>query len=106
MKKTIAIGLMSVIGVLGFQEAARADWGFSWGFGGNGGYFSSGYHCSDRRVRHRRNRRHRVHRARHQKIWVEPVYRQVIVGYTECGQPIYNRVCVREGYYRRVVVGY
>ena len=102
MKKTLAIGLLSVFGVLGFQEAAQADWRFSWGFGSGGGYFSSGYYSDRHERRARRHQRRRACRPCYRKVWVEPVYRQIGGAYTECGQPIYERVCVREGYYRHV----
>ena len=42
----------------------------------------------------------------YRKVWVPPVYRRVFSGYDHYGCPIYRRVCVRAGYYRKVRAGY
>ncbi|MFH0944571.1 MAG: hypothetical protein V2A76_05175 [Planctomycetota bacterium] len=36
------------------------------------------------------------------RVWVDPVYSQQFVGYDCYGQPIYQSVCVRQGYWRDV----
>ena len=51
---------------------------------------------------HDRIGRGRVHRCRYERRWVPPVYRTVCVGYDRCGNPIYDRVLVRCGYWTRV----
>jgi len=40
------------------------------------------------------------------KVWVPPVYRQVLVGYTVTHRPIYRKVLVENGHYNTVVAGY
>lgn len=44
--------------------------------------------------------------AHYRQVWVAPVYRQVVVGCDRYGNSIYRRVCVRNGYYRKVRSGY
>ena len=71
-------------------------------------------HRSGQAVRHgpKAGRRHvrRVSRHRHVEqpvygeVWVAPVYRSVFRGRDFCGRPVYRRVLVVAGYYRRVVL--
>ena len=103
LRRTIAIGLLTVFGVLGVHEVASADWSFRFGFGHGGSFFDTGYHHHGGYRRHHRRARRRARRARHvRRVWVAPVYREVIVGYNHCGHPVYRSICVREGYYRTV----
>ncbi len=59
-----------------------------------------------RRRGHHRGRPVRVKVPVYEKIWIPPVYRTVLSGYTRCGRPIYDRICVRRGYYKTVIKCY
>lgn len=39
-----------------------------------------------------------------QKTWVPPVYTQKLVGYDKDGKPIYEKVLVKEGYYKTTII--
>ncbi len=98
-------------------EAAPAP-GFDFDFGIHGrhgglriGIGGSRYRSRgcDKRVYRRHHHRpvHRHHyRAHYERVWVPPVYRSVFVGYDSCGRARYRNVCVRNGYYRRVLRGH
>ena len=34
------------------------------------------------------------------RSWVAPVHQTVLTGYDHCGRPIYQQVCVSQGYWR------
>ncbi len=38
------------------------------------------------------------------KTWVPPVYTQKLVGYDQNGKPIYEKVLVKEGYYKTTII--
>lgn len=40
--------------------------------------------------------------VRSRRVWVDPVYNQQLTGYDFYGNPIYQTVCVRDGYWRNV----
>ncbi len=35
-----------------------------------------------------------------ERVWVAPVYQDVLAGYDACGRPIYRQACVTPGYWR------
>ena len=92
MLLTLVIGAASWCGVS--EEANAGDWQI-------GVRSSSGISISYRSSsRHRHSYRRTV-----RKIWVNPVYDTIIAGYDRCGNPIYQRVLVRAGYYRYATYG-
>ena len=122
MLKATCIAALTALGLFALPSEANADGlRVRLGFGdvhigghrgGVGVSFGKRHHRHHHRVR---GRYHRSHRVRHHvhvrapiyhKVWIEPVYRRVLVGYDYNHCPVYRNVCVRAGYYRTEVIGY
>ena len=109
-KTVVATAILVGVTVGSSGTAWAGGFGFHVGFRRGHGSFHVGY---NNRGHHRRydQRRHRArvhHRGRHhcrpvyRDVWVPAYYRTIKVGYDDCGNPIYDRVLVRDGYYRSV----
>jgi hypothetical protein len=83
---------------------ARGDWDVRVGIGVGGARVEGRYHRQDRYPRHLTHRH--VATPIHEKVWVPPVHRRVVVGRTAWGAPVFRSVVVRPGYYRLVIVGH
>jgi len=72
------------------------------------GYHVSRYHAPYRCMRHQDKctcHRH-VKEPVYRHVYVAPVYKPVFAGVDECGDFIYERMLIREGYYKEVFAGY
>ncbi len=106
MKRSLTIGILTLLGLFSLPGTAWADhrrprWGFEFGFGSYGPHFGVEYS-------HRRPARRHVHVRIpvYRQVWVPPVHERVIVARDVCGRPIYRTIEIRCGYHDTVMVGY
>lgn len=134
-RKTILVAalILAFWGVsLPVEAGGRSRWGFHFSGGYGGGSYGFHYRNGRRHRRHHyrdRSRRcysrrlprsqpsvlppsapHHYHRhvryPVYRRVYVEPIYETVCVGYDGYGRPVYDEVFVSHGHYQRVIAHY